>query len=70
MAAQCERNVNKGGESESCGVNPDFHVLSEIYVALICHSDRLIWQVTVHQNMNGRVSAVLTARLKLLVPNG
>ena len=22
-----------------------------------------------HQNMNGRVSAVLTARLKLLVPN-
>jgi len=48
----------------------DFHVLSEIYVALICHSDRLIWQVTVHQNMNGRVSAVLTARLKLLVPNG
>jgi len=39
-----------------------------IYVALICHSDCLIWQVTVHQNMNGRVSAVLTARLKLLVP--
>jgi hypothetical protein len=48
----------------------DFHVLSEIYVALICHSDRLIWQVTVPKHERGNASGAHLPPDAAPSPNG